>query len=364
MDDKLTLILFLVGPPLAGEALLLFLLFRFNRSRTAKSGVGRVVLFNGLSVLTMLVLSLLGGELYYRFIYDTTDSIAYTKVSQQWVRRYVVENSAGFRDNLQYSLLIAPGKRRVSFLGDSFTVGHGVKSVEDRFPNLLRARHPDWEVHVLAKLGWDTGTELRELEKYLDSGYQPDLVVLVYCLNDVADLFPEWSAALHKLSDESQRANWLRRHSYFLDILHHRRQVASDPQIKNYYDFVKRGYEGSPWELQQQRLTALKNLVQKHRGRLVVITFPFLQSLGESYGYRPVHAQLASFWAGLGVPQLDLLPVFDGMSSGQITVNRYDPHPNEQANALAAKAIDAFLMTQLDATANATNTAAPIRSGP
>ena len=362
MDDKLTLILFLVGPPLAGEALLLFLLFRLNRHRAAKLVAGRVLLFNALSVLLMLILSFLGGELYYRLIYDTTDSIAYTKVSQQWVKRYVVENSAGFRDNIQYALPIAPGKRRVSFLGDSFTVGHGVKSVEDRFPNLLRADHPDWEVHVLAKLGWDTGMELRELEKYLNDGYQPDLVVLVYCLNDVADLFPEWSAALHKLNAESKQANWLRRHSYFLDILHHRRQVASNPQIKNYYDFVKRGYEGAPWELQQQRLIALKRLVEIHRGRLAVITFPFLQSLGESYDYRLVHEQLARFWSELGVSQLDLLPVFDGMPSGQITVNRYDPHPNEQANALAAKAIDTFLITQLNATSNPTNTAA--RLGP
>lgn len=354
MDDQLTLILFLVAPPLAGEALLLFLLFRLNRLRTTKLGTGRVVLFNGLSVLVMLGLSFLGGELYYRFIYDTTDSIAYTKVSQQWVRRYVVENSAGFRDNIQYALPIAPGKRRVSFLGDSFTVGHGVKSVEDRFPNLLRAHHPDWEVHVLAKLGWDTGMELRELEKYLKDGYQPDLVVLVYGLNDVADLFPEWSAALHKLNDESKQANWLRRHSYFLDILHHRRQVASDPQIKNYYDFVKRGYEGATWALQQQRLIAMKQLVEAHGGRLAVITFPFLQSLGEGYGYRAVHAQLARFWSGLGVPYLDLLPVFDGRSSGQITVNRFDPHPNEAANAMAARAIEPFLMTQL----NSTNAAA------
>jgi len=153
MDDKLTLILFLTAPPIAGELLLLFLLFRFTRGSGKKLSWQRILLFNLFSIFLMVGLCFSGGELYYRFVYDTTDSIAYTKVSKRWGERYIVENSAGFRDNVQYALTNAPGKRRVSFLGDSFTAGHGVKSVEDRFPNLIRAKHPDWEIHVLAKIG-------------------------------------------------------------------------------------------------------------------------------------------------------------------------------------------------------------------
>ena len=264
MDDPLTLILFLVAPPLAGELLLLFLLFRSARLHARKPGWRRVLLFNLWSVLVLVGLCFAGGELYYRYVYDTTDSIAYTKVAQQWGRRYFIENSAGFRDNVQYALPIVPGKRRVSFLGDSFTAGHGVKSVEDRFPNLLRAKHPEWEVHVLAKLGWDTGAELRELQQYQRDGYRFDSVVLVYCLNDVADLFPEWAATIQHINVEANNGNWLRRHSFFVDILYHRYKAAHDPSIKNYYGFVKQGYQGQIWELQKQRLTALRDLVRSH----------------------------------------------------------------------------------------------------
>lgn len=343
MDDKLTLILFLIAPPIAGEALLLFLLFRSTRGSVAKPGWKRLLLFNLVSVLVMAGLCFAGGELYYRVIYDTTDAIAYTKVSQQWGRRYIVVNSAGFRDNIQYSASLTPGRRRISFLGDSFTAGHGVKSVEDRFANLLRAKHPQWEIHVLAKMGWDTGSELYELQRYQRDGYQFGDVVLVYCLNDVADLFPEWSTALQRINAESQRAGWWRRHSYFLDILYHRYKAAHDPDMKNYYDFVQSGYSGPTWELQKQRLTLLRDFVQASGGRFMVVTFPFLQALGPDYEYQSAHDELNRFWKQIDVPHLDLLPEFRELPVGEVAVNRYDPHPNEKANMLAAAVIDSFL---------------------
>lgn len=347
MEDNFTLILFLLAPPIAGELLLLFLLFRSSRSSGKRLSRGRIVRFNLLSVLLLVLLAFVGGELYYRFVYDTTDAIAYTKVTKRWGRRYIVQNAAGFRDNVQYALPIAPGKRRISFLGDSFTAGHGVKSVEDRFPNLIRAAHPEWEVHVLAKLGWDTGAELDALRQFQRDGYQFDCVVLVYCLNDVADLFPEWSAALRRINDEAERGGWLRRRSYFLDILHHRRLSARDPYVRDYYNFVKRGYEPPLWEVQARRLTELRDLVESHGGRLLVVTFPFVQSVGSNYTFQPAHEELDRLWTKLQVPHLDLLPVYAEQSPATITVNRYDPHPNEYANLLAAKAIERFLLAQI-----------------
>jgi hypothetical protein len=166
-------------------------------------------------------------------------------------------------------------------------------------------------------------------------------------LNDVADLFPEWRQALQRLNTEADQGNWLRRHSYFLDILYHRHKAAHDPYIKSYYDFVQKGYEGPTWELQKQRLTSLRDLVGSHGGEFVVVTYPFLHALGEAYEYQRAHAELNLLWTQLGVPHVDLLPVFAGLSREQVTVNRYDAHPNERANALAAEAIEAFLLEQI-----------------
>ena len=87
---------------------------------------------NALVFLCLATPLLLAGELYFRFVYDTTDSLAYTRVCERWEQRHWHVNRAGCRDDVRYSPALTPGKRRISFLGDSFTAGHGIKDVEDR----------------------------------------------------------------------------------------------------------------------------------------------------------------------------------------------------------------------------------------
>jgi len=337
--------LFLLFPLLAGVALFLFIR-HCQKTRSSRTWL-RLLAGNLLVFIFLLGVLFVAGEAYYRFIYDTTDSLTYTKVSQRWLDRYYIQNAAGFRDNIEYSLTIQPGKRRISFLGDSFLAGHGVKNVEDRFPNIIRRNHPEWEIHVLAKLGADTGDELTILKQSLDEGYQLDQVVLVYNLNDVSDIMPEWQASLKRIFADEDKGGWLRRNSYFVDILYHRWKVWHDPTMRQYFDFVLKGYQGPIWETQQQRLITLRNLVQSHGGRLLVVTFPFLHNIGPDYKFYPVHAQLDRFWENANVPNLDLLPVYSNLPPSKLVVNKFDAHPNEFAHALAAKAIDQFLEEEM-----------------
>jgi len=81
----------------------------------------------------------------------------------------------------------------------------------------------------------------------------------------------------------------------------------------------------------------------------MVVTFPFFQSQGPHYEYQATHDQLGQFWRELGVPHLDLLPVYEGLPRSKLTVNRFDAHPNGYAHALAAAAIEEFLVDQLAA---------------
>jgi hypothetical protein len=65
--------------------------------------------------------------------------------------------------------------------------------------------------------------------------------------------------------------------------------------------------------------------------------------LGPAYPWQFVHDELGQLWRDLNVPHLDLLPVFANLPPTRLTVNRFDAHPNEFANQLAAEAIDRFL---------------------
>ena len=234
----------------------------------------------------------------------------------------------------------------MTFLGDSFTAAHGVANVEDRFANQIRAARPDWEVHVLASPGWDTEPELTVLKLYGNQGFQVDVVVLVYCLNDISDIAPEWQEILHRVY-EAMTPGFLARHSYFFNTLYYRWKASRNPEISNYYHSVMENYEGTVWDKQKLRLHAFRDLVDSQGGRLLIVTFPFVHNIGPDYEYRRVHARLDEAWRNLEVPHLDLLSVFEAYPDAELVVNRYDAHPNERAHAIAAKSIAEFIHEHL-----------------
>jgi hypothetical protein len=205
---------------------------------------------------------------------------------------------------------------------------------------------PDWEVHVLASLGWDTDRELAIMKLYTDQGSEVDVVVLIYCLNDIADIVPEWQEILSRVY-EAPDPGYLAQHSYLFNTLYYRWKASHDPGISNYYDFVLENYEGPVWDMQKRRLRALRDFVDAQGGRLLVVTFPFVHNLGQNYPYRSVHARLDEVWRDLEVPHHDLLSAFEAYPGAKLVVNSYDAHPNERAHAIAAESIAAFIDEQL-----------------
>ena len=248
---------------------LLFLFFRkFKQHRKSPRWLSLLV-GNSLVLLFLCSIVLVSGEIYYDFYHDTTDSFGLTKATARWFERHFQTNNTPFRDSVYYMPTIQPGKRRVTFLGDSFTAGHGVPNVEDRFANRIRAANPSHEVHVLALCGWDTGPQLSFMTA-VQGDYEMDLVILVYCLNDVADIVPEWERVLDRVY-ESSRPGYLVEHSYFLNTLYFRWKAARDPDVSNYYQFVHDNYQGPIWEKQKQRLKSLRDNVRSNDGQLLVV---------------------------------------------------------------------------------------------
>ncbi|MFN7953020.1 MAG: SGNH/GDSL hydrolase family protein [bacterium] len=79
--------------------------------------------------------------------------------------------------------------RRVLVLGDSVTFGHDL-SARASIPGHLAAElGPSWEVLNAGVLGYQTWQERRYLER-LDPILRPDVVVVVYCVNDQRKVSP------------------------------------------------------------------------------------------------------------------------------------------------------------------------------
>lgn len=326
--------------------ILLVFFFRSLKRNEQAAGWKRLVVGNMLILLQLLSVILLGGEVYYRFFYDTTDAFGLSKTTTRWFDRHFHLNRNGFRDSTNYALGIRPGERRVTFVGDSFTAGHGIADVEDRFANRIRAARVCDRVNVVAQCGFDTGHEIGMLQDLSSLSYEFDVVVLVYCLNDISDIVPAWQETVERIY-RAPSPGVLLEESYFLNNLYCRWRAAREPEIANYYGFITGAYQGPIWEQQQQRLRDIRDLVQGGEGRLLVVTFPLLHALGPDYEYRFVHELLDDFWRGLGVPHLDLLPLYESLDADRLVVSASDPHPNELAHARAAESIAAFVGSHL-----------------
>ena len=211
MNESAWFVVIALWPVGCGGLLLAFV--KYFKAASTRWAWLQLAVGNALVLLFVSSLAFLGGEIYYRFIYDASDAFNYTKTSERWKARYYHRNALGFRDDANYDLRIPLGKRRIFFLGDSFTAGHGIEEVENRFANRIRRTNPQWEVGTLAALGLDTGDELAVLKQILRVGGQLDQVVLVYCLNDISDIVPEWNDIVTRIYGDRLTHNWLVRKS-------------------------------------------------------------------------------------------------------------------------------------------------------
>jgi hypothetical protein len=338
MEENIVLIVFACLPVItAGLAYLFFkkLTIFFAKIQWVKLIIGNVLVFLFLCSAVLLL-----GEVYYRYIYDTTDSWALTKVYTKWIKRHYRFNNFDLRDSVDYQLKLQ-GKPRITFIGDSFTGGHGVADVEKRFVNLIRAARPDWEIHCFAKSGWDTHDYMDYISDEIKSGYEFDHIVLVYFLNDISDIMEQWKEILYRIY--FIEPPFLCKHSYFLNLLYYHYITPRDPGISKYYRLLSEAYSGPTWEKQKWRLSLLKPYFDSENIDFMVVTFPYLTNLGPNYEYRKAHEQLDAFWRDANVPNLDLLPVFEQYRTKNLVVNAHDHHPNELGHEIAAKAILDFL---------------------
>jgi hypothetical protein len=308
----------------------------------------------GLS-LAMLLAAITAGELGFACFADFSDTFNITNVSKRWLVLHIDKerNNEGFRDREPFTKFIAPGKQRIVFLGDSFTAGHGIKNIDDRFTDRiakwLEAKQPG--KYLVANLG-EPGYEASQIEglaKALllsETKSDVNVVVYIYNINDIEGYDSRTQDSLREIMTAEPR-NPLFRDTYLLNWLYFRYVQFRFAKGTSYYASLAESYRTEPWEGLRAKLAQLhRDCVEAHVDYRMVI-FPFMQDLGPKYPFREADAKLIAFCKSEKIPVLDLEPVFREHAGENLTVSRFDAHPNERAHAIAAEAIEKGLLSDL-----------------
>jgi lysophospholipase L1-like esterase len=250
-------------------------------------------------------------------------------------------NSKGFR-GLDRDFEKESDKIRLAFLGDSFTLGIGVRD-EDTLPanveRELQRNYKNIEVLNFGVSGYNTRDEIRLLKEYVLK-FKPDIVVVVLFLNDAGR-----AGTIRFLSRPMLFAQ-IRKYSYFINALVGSIEKAflSKQMIRHYHEgFLEtsQGYHSIKAALREG-----KWLSSKHQFDFIVAVYPVLFKLDERYPFRSIHQNIESFCKSENILFVDLFNAFFGQSDRQMWVHSTDQHPNDLAHRLASIEITDYLIKE------------------
>jgi lysophospholipase L1-like esterase len=265
-------------------------------------------------------------------------------------------NADGFRDR-SYARRKPPGTSRIVVLGDSIAFGYCNESrtipVDRIFTNVLE---DEWngdgtgggdriEVLNLSVSGYDT---LQEVEFLRETGlaYEPDVVIVAYCLNDLMlasrELFlfrkqADW-ASYRSLANRAYRSAVFR--SHLVRLVWQRA-----PGLVGFLDGGSAGEGPAPGiERTAEGFRRIREMADRTGFRTVVVIFPFFRNL-ERYTHGPIHAAVAAQARRHGLEVLDLLPAYVAAAetTSDVCAPCCDIHPNERGHAIAARTIGGYL---------------------
>ncbi|MCI0580542.1 MAG: SGNH/GDSL hydrolase family protein [Chloroflexi bacterium] len=247
-------------------------------------------------------------------------------------------NRYGFRGP-DYETAKPAGTRRVILLGDSFTFGEGVKFEDTLGSQLQTLLGPGVEVLNFGVSAWGTVDEIGYLEQ-AGVQFQPDLVVVVYVLNDAGYTVDLWENFRSTYENPALRSSYLA--SYVYATIG--RQLSSRQYAQ---DLVNSALtEEDEWNASFHFLYKGSLITGEAGSNYMVAIFPFMYELNDDYPFRPLHDNIASFCMANDIPVLDLLAAFQGESYPDLWVHPSDQHPNEKGHRIAAEALADFILVQ------------------
>lgn len=320
--------------------LLLFLaslIFNSQRSEIAKK-----LLLMTLFSFFFLIITYCGLEALFRYRYDESDGLGFLDTNVRWMARHVVFNTYGYRDK-DFLITKKPGVLRIGVVGDSLTMGYGIKDVNKRFSNLLEKKLQEKgyrvEVFNMGVSGLDTCSEITEFNRVKQLNF--DLIIWEYYPNDIQPCTSSTGSTLltKRFNSINPVLKFFLDKSFFFDYVYWKlsptySNTFRDLRLADLSQYTNPQIVKNHLADVASMSATLQENTTTHK--VVVIIFPFLFLLNKNYPAIGIHKMISSFLIKHGNLVIDLAPVLIPKSNMKLMVNNFDSHPNEYVHAIAA----------------------------
>jgi lysophospholipase L1-like esterase len=227
-------------------------------------------------------------------------------------------------------------KKTLLFVGDSFTQGHGIKNIEDRFSNKIEKLNTNYSTINIGKNGLDTKNEFIEMKLFINnSKVKPDVIFLQYFGNDIEGI------AYNKLTKENHDPysnlpsipKFLIKGSYLINYLY---WLYPHEDYRPYLNYLTKSYTNK--EIVIEHFNDLQKFIDYcnlENIKLNVIIFPFLTDPGISKIIYENKIEL--FFKNRHVETIRVSEIIKHLNKNERIVNSNDSHASIKVNDLIAK---------------------------
>jgi len=267
-------------------------------------------------------------------------SADFTLAAKLWYAKYCKPvNSLGFRDNEP-----ANNNHVILFVGDSFTAGYGLKSVDDRFSNIvgreLNKKEKKYTVINIGVNGMDSRYEYDGMKNFLYvTRIKPEKIILQYFGNDIEGVAinnglvfvgykfpPDMNKFLILIDSGSYLFNYI----YWLFP----REYLSMPHV----NFLQSAYRND--NILAKHEADLKLFVDYAREssiQLIVVVFPYLSNIEMSDSLYVNN--IVNFFKANKVNVINVSELVKDVPVSERVININDSHASKTVNMIVAREI-------------------------
>jgi len=297
---------------------------RFRRARALSQ--------NLLITAMVLVLMLVGGELFFRTTYAESDGLP-TLAVNNWLRRYWQTNTLGYRD-AGWTPADWEGKTTVIAVGDSLTAGWGIDDPAQRWTGVLQS-HLGAGALVI-NIGKPSTTTVDQRANLMAYPLQtPDVVIWQYTLNDIEHA--ALSIGQNPNLDPLGGVPFWAQTSYLGNFVYWRTAGVAARGGGVYADWLHRMYDTpTVWDIHRTEILAAIDTVQSMDARLIPVIFPDMPAPFASIGYVD---RVAQVFAERGYDALKLFDQAEAMPASIRMVSVRDAHPSAAFSQVVGDAL-------------------------